>query len=301
MKRALIIVGPTAVGKTDFAFSLSRAFPSVLISADSIQVYRGADIISGEDNSLPTFLLDVVAPDQEFSVRDFVERVRPIVHQAFKEDKIPITVGGTGFYIDALFGKIDTINVPPDLELREKLKNFSVEQLQNKLSEHNSVRFQKMNKSDANNKRRLIRAIEVVGSKNMKSKPVLNENEVLMIGLKTSMEHLKKRIAVRVEKRLESGALAEAQRLFKKYEKLSPQIKSAAGYKQLFDFLANRTPFQEAVRTWIIAERQLAKNQMTYLRRNKNIIWFDIKRRGFEQEILRLVTHELSLSTSAPI
>ncbi len=289
MKRVLIIVGPTAVGKTDIAFSLSRAFPSVLISADSVQVFRGADIISGKDHSYPTELLDVVDSTEYFSVRDFVEQARPIVKKALDSNKISIIVGGTGFYTDALFGKIDTINIPPDLELREKLKDFSVGQLQNKLKERDPVRFHKMNKSDIYNKRRLIRAIEIVGSNFKKNKPVFSENEVLMIGLKTSIQNLRKRIIVRVEKRLESGALDEARRLFENYKKLSSQIKTANGYRELFDYLLGEISLEEAKERWVIADYQHAKNQMTWFRRNKNIAWFDIEKRGFEQEILRLI------------
>src|SRR3989344_9536067 len=161
MKRALIIVGPTAVGKTDLAFSLSRAFPSVLISADSIQVYLGADIIAGKDRSVETFFLDIVLPHKSFSVREFIEKVRPLIEKAKKENKIPIIVGGTGFYVNALFGKIDTISIPPNKNLREKLEKLSIESLQKKLKKTNPHRFEEMNNSDRNNKGRLIRAIEI--------------------------------------------------------------------------------------------------------------------------------------------
>lgn len=298
MKRALIIVGPTAVGKTALVYDLYRKFPSVLISADSIQVLRRADIISGKDSSCPTELLDVVDSTEQFSVRDFTELIRPIVRQAFDEDKIPIIVGGAGFYIDALFGKIDTINIPPDLELRTELNKLSIKKLQQKLAKLDPARFQNMNNSDINNKRRVIRAIEITTDDRMidhtkRPRAIFKEDEVLMIGLKTSIENLRERIALRVEERLAAGALKEAQELFKNYERLSSQLKTANGYKELFDFLSDRTTFKEAVRKWITAEGQLAKNQMTYFRRNKNIVWFDIDKKGFEQEISRLVRHEL--------
>lgn len=294
----MFIVGPTASGKTALAFGISKKIPSVLISADSIQVYRGADIISGKDKSHPTFLLDIISPDEPFSVRDFVEHVRPIVYQAFKEHRVPIIVGGTGFYAEALFRNIDTINVPPNHKVREELEKLSLAELQKELQKLNPVHFKKMNNSDVNNKRRLIRAIEVVALANsniLKTEPVFCEQEILTIGLKTSMENLKIKINVRVRERIKSGALDEAKRLFKNYENLSPQIKAACGYRELFKHLRGSVSLNEAVEKWITAEGQLAKKQMTFLRRNKNIVWFDTDEKGYKSKILRLVIRDFIL------
>lgn len=297
MKRALFIVGSTAIGKTNLAFKISKTFQSILISADSIQVYQGADIISGKDRSVETFLLDVILPHKSFSVREFIERISPLVEKAKKENKIPVIVGGTGFYIDALFGKIDTISIPPNKALREKLEKLNVRELQKELKKLSSERFHKMSNSDSNNKRRLIRAIEVArstgsgqaGSNLPEAKAVFIPQEVLMIGLKTSMENLRRRIIARVEKRIKMGALNEAKNLFREYKKLSQQIKSASGYKQMFEFLSGSTSFKEAKERWIISDYQYAKRQMTWFRRNKNIHWFDISERDFEAEVLELI------------
>ena len=291
MKKALFIIGPTSVGKTDLAFKLSSVIPSVLISADSVQVYRGADIISGKDRSVKTFLLDILSPNRSFSVRDFVERVKPLVEKAYDEQKIPIFVGGTGFYSDALFSKIDTLTIPPDKTLREKLKKLPAEKLQEKLKNLSRERFNRMNSSDANNKRRLVRAIEVAKAQGptLVSKPLFKNSEALIIGIKTSMDVLKKRIVSRVDERIRMGAVSEAEELFRNYKKLSPQLKRAVGYKQLFNFLEKKITLEEAIRKWIIAERQLAKKQMTWFKRNKNIVWFDIGQKGFEEDVLRLL------------
>src|SRR3989344_4940455 len=291
MKRALIIVGPTAVGKTDLAFSLSRAFPSVLISADSIQVYLGADIISGKDRSVETFFLDIVLPHKSFSVREFIEKVRPLIEKAKKENKIPIIVGGTGFYIDALFGKIDTISIPPNKALREKLKKLSLS------------RFYRMNNSDVNNKRRLVRAIEIAitrGPIPVRVRPLFKKKEVLIIGLKSSVDHLRSRIETRVEERIKKGAIYEAKRLFKDYEALSNQVKAANGYKQLFEYLKGKLTYDVAKEAWINSEVKTAKNQMTWFKRNKNIVWFDPVRssskRILYREILSLIQDFLGTS-----
>ncbi|OGH19599.1 MAG: tRNA (adenosine(37)-N6)-dimethylallyltransferase MiaA [Candidatus Levybacteria bacterium RIFCSPHIGHO2_01_FULL_40_15b] len=303
MKRALIIVGPTAVGKTDLAFSLSRAFPSVLISADSIQVYLGADIISGKDRSVETFFLDIVLPHKSFSVREFIEKVRPLIEKAKKENKIPIIVGGTGFYIDALFGKIDTISIPPNKALREKLEKLNVRKLQEKLKKLSLSRFYRMNNSDVNNKRRLVRAIEIAitrGPIPVRVRPLFKKKEVLIIGLKSSVDHLRSRIETRVEERIKKGAIYEAKRLFKDYEALSNQVKAANGYKQLFEYLKGKLTYDVAKEAWINSEVKTAKNQMTWFKRNKNIVWFDPVRssskRILYREILSLIQDFLGTS-----
>ncbi len=295
MKKALFIVGPTAVGKTVLAVKINKKIPSILISADSIQVYRGADIISGKDHpgNLKIELIDILPPTESFSVADFVDRVRKIMNES---NKIPIIVGGTGLYTKALFENIETINVKPNKRLRKKLLSLTIENLQNELKKLDKKRFEKMNNSDKNNPRRLIRAIEIV-SQNQKAEVVdsaFDEKEVLTIGLKTSSEELKKRIKKRVDVRIENGALEEAKNLFKQYENLSPQLKTANGYKQIFEFLQNKITWEEVVMRWEIADSQHAKRQMTYFNK-MNVEWFDIGEKDFENKISRLISKELGL------
>lgn len=295
MKKAIFIVGPTAVGKTALAVKLHKKIPSILISADSIQVYRGADIISGKDHSNDTLieLIDILPPKKSFSVAEFVDKVRKIVA---KSNKIPVIVGGTGLYTKALFENIETINVRPNKILRKKLSKFSVKDLQKELKKLDLKKFESMNDSDINNPRRLARAIEIVSSssKNQKSEPVFNEKETLIIGLKTTTENLKKRIKKRVDERIKIGALEEAKKLFANYKKLSPQLKVANGYKQMFEFLQNKITWEEAVERWGIADLRHAKAQMTYFKK-MNVEWFDAGKKGNEFKILRLISKELSL------
>lgn len=292
MKKAIFVVGPTAVGKTSIAGRISKKIPSILISADSVQVYRGCDIISGKDHTSGTkiLLVDIVSPFETFSVSNFIERIRPIIIKTLNQGMIPITVGGTGFYADAFFTRIDTLDIPQNLKLRKQLDVLSIEELQKKLKEANFIRFKKMNESDIKNKRRLIRAIEVQNTeKKYAPKPLFNEREILFVGLRSSMENIKKRIIDRVEKRLKEGALVEAKRLFSDFAKLSSQIKAANGYRQLFGMFKGELSFEEAKKKWIIAEGQLAKKQMTWFQRNPNINWFDIEKKGFENKIFKLI------------
>lgn len=304
MKRAVFIVGPTATGKTVLAVELSKKIPSILISADSIQVYRGADIISGKDHPKNTKieLVDILPPTQSFSVRDFVDRVRQITERS---NKIPIIVGGTGLYTQALFQNIKTINIPPNEKLREKLSKLSVEQLQKKLRKLNADKLEKMNNSDKNNPRRLIRAIETWIIYDLPlTDPIFDKDEVLIIGLRTSNEDLRRRIEVRVRQRIQDGALKEVEILFENYKDLAPQMKVANGYKQLFEYLKQSTPdvgelshreWEKAVEHWITADYQHAKAQITYFNK-MNVNWFEISKKGFGRQILRLIKQELGLS-----
>lgn len=306
MKKAIFIVGPTATGKTDLAFYISKRILGTIVSADSVQVYKGLDIISGKDlpvraqfkkdhykvDSAKICLLDEVSPIKSFNVADFFRRAKSIIDNTYKERKTPLIVGGTGFYIDALISGIDTLEIPPNKKLREKFSKFSTGNLQKELQKINPEKFQSMNKSDSNNPRRLIRAIEVMVFKNKtlsRVQPYFKEGEVLFIGLRMDMGLLGKRIRKRVEKRFTQGALGEAKELFKQYEQLSNQVKTANGYRQLFDYLKKNISFEEAKEKWINKELQTAKNQMKWFKRNKNITWFDASEIGFKDKVIKLI------------
>jgi len=305
MIRAIFIVGPTAVGKTALAINLSKKIPSILISADSIQVYKSADIISGKDHpkNIKIELVDILPPQTPFNVRDFVDKVQTIINNPKNQLRIPIIVGGTGLYVKSLFSSIETINVKPNKKLRDKYNKFSIEQLQKELKRLDSNRYGQMNESDIQNPRRLIRAIEICMIDHIVeiSKSVFNEDEVLIIGLASSDVELRKRIAMRVLARVEEGAKDEAKKLFEDYDNLAPQLKTANGYKQMFEYLRNSsfTPevkeppprgWEEMIEKWITADYQHAKKQMTYFKKLKNINWFDISDKGFEEKISELIS-----------
>jgi tRNA dimethylallyltransferase len=134
-------------------------------------------------------------------------------------------------------------------------------------------KFKSMNESDRNNKRRIIRAIEV-GDKKGKTNDIKYNN--LVIGLYCDRAQLKERIDIRVAKRIEQGGIDEAKSLFENYEKLAPQVKDANGYKQLFSYLKKETTLDEAIYRWKVSEYKHAKNQMTWFKKYGNVIWFDI-------------------------
>lgn len=299
--KVIFIVGPTAIGKTGLAFDIAPKFNGTLISADSVQVYKNLDIISGKDLppkykfkngyyscfGLPSiYLLDVVEPTSSFNISDFFKLASNSIDNISKGGKLPIVVGGTGLYVEALLnGLYQTIE--PDYELRKKLEQKKVSDLKVMLKKINEQKFSSMNDSDRNNKRRLIRAIEISSNTLINHQPsdIDYQYDSLVVGLKCEREVLKKRIDERVKERIKQGALEEATRLFENYENLNDQVKNANGYKQLFSFLKKEIDFDEAIYRWKISEYQHAKNQMTWFRKYGNVIWFDIGKKDFKKEI----------------
>src|SRR3990167_7407725 len=175
----LVIFGPTATGKTDLALGLANKFNGELISADSRQVYKNLDITSGKANfglkvekhnrywivdGVKIHGFDLVDPGQNFSASDFIKFAKTAVAQIIKTSKLPIIVGGTGFYIQTFIGGLDSVGIAPDANLRSQLEKLSTTMLYQKLLITNPKRAKSMNQSDKKNPRRLIRAIEITSS-----------------------------------------------------------------------------------------------------------------------------------------
>jgi len=263
----LIILGPTAIGKTSLAIHLAKTFNGELISADSRQVYKGMDIITGKEKSFPDHGIDLVYPNKPFSVNHWLKHAQPVIKKISRHGKLPIIVGGTGFYLNALLKPPQTLGVKPNLQLRQKLEKLSLKKLQQKLQKLDPSRWQKMNHSDRHNPRRLIRAIEVVKSNSTHTIYKILNTKYLIIGLKDKLSVIDANIEKRVYQRIKAGAFEEAQKLFKKYKDLPVTL----GYSQL---LAVKHSRNEAIINWITAERQYVRRQLTYFKKIKNIHWF---------------------------
>ena len=240
MHKLLIICGPTATGKTKLAFHLAQLFNAELISADSRQVYRGMDIGTGKD--LPVNFefrvssfefntkkisyytdgktriwgLDVVNPDEEFSVAHFRQYTNIVLPTIFARKKLPIIVGGTGLYIKSILEPLGDIAVPQNPSLRDELAHLSVSNLQERLLRVDEDRLDRMNNSDRNNPRRLIRAIEIgeYYKTHMTYKAhKTHTKDHLIIGLTAPLETLRKNISTRVVERMQNGMMEETVRL----------------------------------------------------------------------------------------
>ncbi len=296
MKKAVVIVGPTAVGKTSFATKLAKKFNGAIVSADSIQVFKSLDIISGKDKKelegLEYYMIDIVTPNESFSVSQFEKQTTRILD---KINKAPIIVGGTGLYVKSIIDGINSSEVKPNYKLREELASLSLKELQVKLGYLDNKAWESLNESDRGNKRRLLRKIEIL--KDGKWQMVNGKKrdfDFLQIGLELSREILKERIDKRVEERLKMGALEEAKSLYQNYENLTQQVKDANGYKQLFEYLKGETTLENAIEKWKLSEYKHAKNQMTWFRKDERIFWFDASKKDNFEVISKKISEFLA-------
>lgn len=272
----IVIVGPTASGKSDLAIKLARKFNGEIISADSRQVYRGLDIGTGkvtkkEMAGIPHHLLDVASPKKQFTVVEFKRLAEQKIKEIIGRNKLTIIVGGTGFWIDALVFNFSLPNVPPDKKLRRKLYLKGATELFKILKKLDPERAKKI---DRHNPRRLIRAIEIAMSQDasqpLRKKPLYKP---LWIGALIPKNKLYKRIRLRLDKRLRSGMINEAKNLrrsglgWKRFYELGLE------YRFLADLLKKKISKKEFVAGLNTAIRQYAKRQMTWFKRNKKIHW----------------------------
>ncbi len=302
--KVLFIVGPTAVGKTDLALDIAKKVNGELISSDSVQVFKGLDIVSGKDlppeythyagyyhsHSGPSIhLLDVVNPTDPFSVEEFIKLARKSMQNIFERNRVPVVVGGSGLYVKALIDGL-SVRVEPNEQLRKELSELDTNQLQNMLRDLNKKQLDDMNESDKANPRRLIRKIELNKAKNNNDVTETNPaHDYYMVGLKCDRELLKKRIDKRVENRIEHGAIDEVRKLFASYAELTQQVKDANGYKQLFSYLNGEIDYEEAMYRWKLSEYKHAKNQMTWFQKYGNVEWFDINDNNYRAKIMQNV------------
>jgi len=276
MNKLLAIVGPTATGKTGLAVELSKEFPSILISVDSRQVYRGMDIVTGKDHPQHVSIagIDIVNPDEDCSVSVWHQAVSPALARAHQNNLLPIVVGGTGLYVSALTEGIETIAIPPDQKLRQKLIKLNTSELQAKLKQIDPHKLKSMNHSDAHNPRRLIRAIELANSPSAKEKRLISP-DTLYIGLRypdTSQYH--DLVGSRVRSRLDHGALEETKQLIEQYDTSLPSFTSL-GYKHLIRYLHQEISRDELVSSWTQDELAYARRQLTWFKRIASIHWFN--------------------------
>lgn len=293
MNQIIVITGQTATGKTKLALQYAKRYNGELINCDSRQVYRYLDIITGKDKQdlgkTPIHLYDIVDPKEYFSSFDFKMKAEKVISDIIRRNKTPIVVGGTYLYISHLLYGIETENIKPDLKLRKELENKTVSELQEIFKKLNVDEFNKLNQSDRNNPRRLMRKIEIEKSENSKffrvdrgaAERALSPSkkfniELLALRFK-KQEQLAKAIRQRVEKRLEQGAVEELKKLLDKSYKLTDPGLKTNGCKEIAEFISGKIAHRQLVDQWTTAEMQYAKRQYTFMKRDKNIKWIDAK------------------------
>ena len=278
LNKLLVIVGPTASGKTSLSIELAEKYNGEIISADSRQVYKGMDIGTGkvtkkEMKNIPHYLLDVVSPKTRFDVAKYKKLALKAIKDIQKRDKLPILIGGTGFYIQAVVDGIIIPKVKPDWKLRKELEKKSNQELYKQLKKLDPVRARNI---DKDNPRRLIRAIEIVLKTKspvpkLKAEPI--DSNVLILGVKKDKEEIDKLIEKRLLQRLKTGMVAEVKRLHNQGVTWKRLEEFGLEYKYLALFLQNKISKSEMIEKLQKEIEHYAKRQMTWFKKDKRIHW----------------------------
>jgi tRNA dimethylallyltransferase len=276
-QKIIVILGPTASGKSDLAVNLALKYNGEIISADSRQIYKGMDIGTGkitkkEMQGIPHYLLDIASPKTQLSVAHFQKQAQSAIKKILAKDKTPIICGGTGLYIDAVIDNQIFPSVKPDFKLRKKLEKLTTKELFTKLKKLDPNRAKSI---DKNNPRRLIRALEIVM---ISKKPVPKiqkhrDYEVLKLGVKREQKQLNELIWKRLIKRLNAKMINEVKKL----------KKSGVSFKRLYDFgleyrwiglyLEKKITKEQMIQSLYKAIRDFSKRQMTWFKRDSEIHW----------------------------
>lgn len=292
LPRVIAVVGPTSSGKTALGIKLAKKLGGEVVSGDSRQVYRGLNLGTGkvtkaEMRGVPHHLLDIATPRQVYNASDFVRDGQQAIAQVLARGHVPIVVGGTGFYIDSLLGRMTLAEVPPNKKLREQLAMYSLQKLQKQLQKLDPVRYQTI---DLQNPHRLIRAIEIAKAPKSKTKLVSPQYEVVWIGLRLPADILEKRIQKRLKERFAKGMLNEARRLhdagmrWKRMEALGLEYRYMARHLQ---GKITKTEMLQELEKEIV---RYAKRQITWFKKNKDIVWFDASAPKLTDALLKLVS-----------
>ena len=275
MKRIITIVGPTAVGKSEVGVKVAKAINGEIISADSRQVFKGLDFGSGkitkeETNGVPHHLLDVVEPETYFSVGDFIELADRKIDEILLRKKIPIIVGGSGFYIYALL--YDNIaNIPANQDLRLHLEKKSTEELFSLLKQKD-LEYSLI--VDKNNRKRLIRSIEIIDSLGKMPKPSKEKRfDSINIGITSNREDLDKLIEERLYKRW-SSIVKEIKNLVKNKVSYNWLDQLGLEYRYVSRFLLGELTEKEAQTKLLSAIKKFSKKQNNWWNRIENVKWF---------------------------
>ncbi len=285
-QKILVIIGPTAVGKTELSLNLARELGGEIISADSMQVYRGLDIGTAkasqkERAEVVHHLLDVVNPDETFNVADYVRLAEEVLSSMWTQDTVPLLTGGTGLYIDALLEGFLFPDTSADEAIRAELQEQAEKDPQSLYEELQAVDVLSAKKLHPNDLRRIIRALEVYRRTGEPISLLQRKKEVesrpykpLYIGLTRERHELYARVNQRVDLMIEEGLVDEVGGLLRAYPN-QPTALQALGYKEIAYYLQGEMTLPEAVELLKRDTRRYAKRQLSWFKRNKQIHWFN--------------------------
>lgn len=283
----IIITGPTAVGKTDLSIDIAKNINADIISADSMQIYKHMDIGSAkikkeEMKGIKHYLIDEVEPDYEFSVSEFQKRAKNYIKKIQKENKNVVVTGGTGLYLNSLIYNMDFAKSSANNELRDllnkELEENGIDYMYEKLK---SLDIDSANRIHKNNTKRVIRAIEVcLNGKKMNDfsndLSINKDYKPIIIVLNRERENLYERINLRVDKMIQCGLISEVKNLLNMNYKKDMISMQGIGYKEIIKYLEGEYTLDEAIEIIKRDSRRYAKRQLTWFRRYKQAIWFNL-------------------------
>lgn len=266
--KLVVIVGPTASGKTDLAIKLSKKFNGEIVSADSQMIYKEMDIGTAKPKVFPHKMIDIIKPNEDFNVALYKEMATKEIDTIIKKGKIPFLVGGTGLYIKAITDNLSFPKIERNDKLRTQLEKKSTEEL---FLEYKEIDKEGAKIIDKNNKRRLIRAIEVSKALNesfFKERKGEEIYDCIILGIKTNKKDLENQIKKRVNKMIKDGLEKEAKKIYKKYGVLK-----TIGYQEWQDYFEKKSTIEELKNKIIANTIKYSKRQITWFKKDKRIKW----------------------------
>lgn len=281
-KPLLVVLGPTASGKTALSLKLAHLFNGEIISTDSRQIYRQMDISTDaiqkdQQEGITHHLVNIVNPDKTLTLAEYRDLATQEIQKIYERKNLPILVGGTGLYISAIIENYEVPHIPPDLKLRKKLykeaKTKGVEFIYKKLQKLDPEAAEKIH---PNNLRYVIRAIEINLSSNKNKIDKKSEKspfDLFLIGINWPREELYERIEQRIDNQLKRGLINEVKQLVRQGYSLDLPSMSSLGIKEIIPYIKGKISLQECIATLKLNTRHYAKRQMTWFRRYDNVNW----------------------------
>lgn len=289
-QKVVVIIGPTSSGKTEMSLKLAKKFNGIIISADSRQIYKNMDIATAkikksQQQNIPHYMLDIVKPNEEFTLSLYQKTVLNLLNSIAKNNLkktqkiLPFIVGGTGLYIKSIVDEYKIPSVPPNKNLRDALNQESLKELIKKL-----IKLDPNTNVDISNKRRVIRAIEILNiTDSIKLESKSSNFEFLQIGILIPREKLNQKITQKIEDMYKKGLVKETQMLLDKDYDINLPAMSALGYKHIYKYLKKKITLKQALKLMKQDTKRFAKRQMTWFRKDKRINWIKTEK---EAEIL---------------
>lgn len=297
MKKVVVVVGPTGVGKTKLGVELAKQFNSEVINGDSVQIYKELDIGSAkvtvsEMEGINHHLLDFKNIEENYTVYDYQQDLRNKIEEFSEKDLLPIVVGGTGLYLKAALYDY-SFNKEDDNNLNE-YEEYSNEELFNLLKEKDEKAASILH---PNNRRRVVRALNIIENSGKKKSEIIDNQEhkplydVTFIGLTLPRDVLYNRIDKRVDIMLENGLFEEVKNLFNKYGDKDYKSLQAIGYKELFSYFKGEITFEESIELIKKKSRNYAKRQYTWFNNQFDVKWFDVNLANFSETVNNVISY----------